>query len=45
MWEKFERRYLHELMAMDLPQLVEHHVEVGDSFTDLSAAASRAERY
>ena len=44
-WEKFDRRYLHELMDMDLPQLIEHHVEVGNSFTDLSAAAKRAERY
>ena len=45
MWERFDRRYLHELMDMDLQQLVEHHVEVGNSFTDLSAAAKRAERY
>ena len=45
MWEKFDRRYLHELMDMDLQQLIEHHVEVGNSFTDLSAAAKRAERY
>ncbi len=45
MWERFDRRYLHELMDMDLQQLIEHHVEVGNSFTDLSAAAKRAERY
>jgi len=45
MWEKFDRRYLHELMEMELQQLIEHHVEVGNSFTDLSAAAKRAERY
>tara|TARA_R100001591_G_scaffold39678_2_gene51319 strand:+ start:41 stop:283 length:243 start_codon:yes stop_codon:yes gene_type:complete len=45
MWERFDRRYLHELMDIDLQQLIEHHVEVGNSFTDLSAAAKRAERY
>ena len=45
MWERFDRRYLHELMDMDLQQLIEHHVEVGNSFTDSSAAAKRAERY
>tara|TARA_Y100000591_G_scaffold135498_1_gene116291 strand:- start:352 stop:594 length:243 start_codon:yes stop_codon:yes gene_type:complete len=45
MWERFDRKYLHELMDMDLQQLIEHHVEVGNSFTDLSAAAKRAERY
>lgn len=45
MWERFDRRYLHELMDMDLQQLIEHHVEVGNSFTDLTAAAKRAERY
>ena len=45
MWERFDRRYLHELMDMELQELIEHHVEVGNSFTDLSAAAKRAERY
>tara|TARA_R100001460_G_scaffold60523_1_gene100591 strand:- start:40 stop:282 length:243 start_codon:yes stop_codon:yes gene_type:complete len=45
MWEKFDRRFLHELMDMELQELIEHHVEVGNSFTDLSAAAKRAERY
>jgi len=30
---------------MELQELIEHHVEVGNSFTDLSAAAKRAERY
>ena len=44
-WEKFDRRFLHELWNMELVELVQHHVEVGDSYTDLQAAASRAERY
>ena len=44
-WEKFDRKFLHELMKMEVVELVQHHVEVGDSFVDLQAAASRAERY
>lgn len=44
-WEKFDRKFLHELMKMEVVELVQHHVEVGDSYSDLQAAASRAERY
>ena len=32
-------------MKMEVVELVQHHVEVQDSFVDLQAAASRAERY
>ena len=44
-WEKFDRKFLHELMTMEPIELVQHHVEVQDSYSDLQAAASRAERY
>ena len=44
-WEKVDRKFLHELWNMDLVELVQHHVEVQDSYVDLQAAASRAERY
>ena len=44
-WEKFDRKFLHELMKMEVLELVQHHVEVQDSYVDLQAAASRAERY
>ena len=30
---------------MDLQELVEHHVEVRESYLDLQSAAGRAERY
>lgn len=44
-WEKFDRKFLHELWQMEIRELVEHHVEVQDSYHDLQSAASRAERY
>ena len=44
-WEKFDRKFLHELWNMELVELVQHHVEVQDSYADLQAAANRAERY
>ena len=44
-WEKFDRKFLHELMKMEVVELVQHHVEVQDSYVDLQAAAGRAERY
>mgnify|MGYP003652323531 CR=1 FL=1 len=44
-WEKFDRKFLHELMAMEPVELVQHHIEVQDSYSDLQGAASRAERY
>ena len=44
-WEKFDRKFLHELMKMEAVELVQHHVEVQDCYVDLQAAASRAERY
>ena len=44
-WEKFDRRFLHELWTMDLQELVEHHVEVQNSYHDLQQAVSRADRY
>ena len=44
-WEKFDRKFLHELWTMDLQELVEHHVEVQNSYHDLQQAVSRADRY
>ena len=44
-WEKFDRKFLKELWQMEIRELVEHHVEVQDSYHDLQSAASRAERY
>ena len=44
-WEKFDRKFLHVLMKMEVVELVQHHVEVQDSYVDLQAAAGRAERY
>ena len=44
-WEKFDRKFLKELWTMDLKELIEHHVEVIESYLDLQAAAGRAERY
>ena len=44
-WEKFDRKFLKELWRMDLQELIEHHVEVRESYLDLQAAAGRAERY
>ena len=44
-WEKFDRRFLHELWKMELQELVEHHVEVSDSYHDLQQAVTRADRY
>ena len=44
-WEKFDRKFLHELWNMDARELVEHHVEVQTSYSDLQDAANRAERY
>ena len=44
-WEKFDRRFLHELWNMDLQELVEHHKEVQDSYHDLQQAVTRADRY
>ena len=44
-WEKFDRKFLKELWQMEIQELVEHHVEVQDSYHDLQSAASRAERY
>ena len=44
-WEKFARKFLHELWNMDARELVEHHVEVQNSYSDLQEAANRADRY
>ena len=44
-WEKFDRRFLHELWNMELQELVEHHIEVQDSYHDLQQAGTRADRY
>ena len=44
-WEKFDRKFLHELWTMDLQELVEHHVEVQNSYHELQQAVSRADRY
>ena len=44
-WEKFDRKFLRDLWQMEIRELVEHHVEVQDSYHDLQSAASRAERY
>ena len=44
-WEKFDRRFLHELWNIELQELVEHHVEVQDSYHDLQQAVTRADRY
>ena len=44
-WEKFDRRFLHELWNMELQELVEHHIEVQDSYHDLQQAVTRADRY
>jgi hypothetical protein len=44
-WEKFDRKFLHELWNMDAVELVQHHVEVQNSYSDLQEAANRADRY
>ena len=44
-WEKFDRKFLKERWTMDLQELVEHHVEVQNSYHDLQQAVSRADRY
>ena len=44
-WEKFDRRFLHELWNMELQELVEHHIEVQDSYHVLQQAVTRADRY
>ena len=44
-WEKFDRKFLRDLWQMEIRELIEHHVEVQDSYHDLQSAASRAERY